>query len=79
LQFGLRAIFLATTLVAVLFSGLSWLGLSAQARFIILLVLGVSVAAAAGLLIVIAGAMPEEPQEPENEPQVHSAEESDRT
>ncbi len=70
MQFGLRAIFLAMLLVAVLFSGLSWLGASTQAQFIILLVLGVSVAAAAGLLIVIAGVSPEEPQDPEDELQV---------
>jgi hypothetical protein len=79
LQFGLRALFLATALVAVLFSWLAWLGVSTQAQFIILLVLGVSVASAAGLLIVIAGAMPEESQQPEDEPQSRSTGDSDRT
>jgi len=65
--------------VAVLFSGLAWLGASTQAQFIILVVLGVSVAAAAGLLIVVAGTLPEESQQPEDEPQSRSAEESDGT
>ncbi len=58
LQFGLCALLIATAVVAALFSTVAWLGVPEQGRFIILLVLGVSVAAAVGLLVAIANSGP---------------------
>ncbi len=55
LQFRLRTLFVATALVAVLFSLLEWLDVPPRARVIILVVLGVSVLAAVALVAVIAG------------------------
>ena len=54
LQFSLRAIFIATMLLAALFGTLRWLGVSARAGSIILLILLLGVAAASGLVAAIA-------------------------
>ena len=54
LQFGLRPVFAITVAFALLFGTLKWLGVPALASFIVLVVLAASVAAAVGLMVVIA-------------------------
>ena len=57
LQFTLPALFGITAALAVLFGVLSWLGVPPLASFIVLVVLTVSVLAALGLVVVIAGSV----------------------
>jgi len=57
LQFTLPALFGITAALAVLFGALSWLGVPPLASFIVLVVLTVSVLAALGLVVVIAGSV----------------------
>ena len=57
LQFTLPAMFGVTAASAVLFGVLSWLGVPPLASFIVLVVLTVSVLAALGLVVVIAGSV----------------------
>jgi len=55
LQFGLRTMLIVTALFGLVFAVLRWLGASPEAGFIVLAVIAVSVAAALGLVVVIAG------------------------
>ena len=55
LQFSLRAIMGITVAMALLFGTLRWLGVSPSACAMVLLILTVSVAAALGLVVAIAG------------------------
>lgn len=57
LQFGIGAVLVATVAVASLFAALRWLKVSPQAQYIVLAVLAVSVIAALGLLVAIAGSV----------------------
>ncbi len=54
IQLRLQTLFWITAAVAVLFGTLRWLGVSPRASAIVLVILSVSVAAAVGLLVVIA-------------------------
>jgi hypothetical protein len=54
LQFRLRSLLGITVAVALLFATLRWLGVPPQASLIVLVVLTVSLAAAVGLVAVIA-------------------------
>lgn len=55
LQFGLRTMFAVTAACCVLFGTLNWLGVPPVASLIVLVVLVVSVLAAIGLVVAIAG------------------------
>jgi len=57
LQFGLRTMFVVTAACCVLFGTLKWLGVPPVASLIVLVVLAVSVLAAIGLVVVIAGSV----------------------
>jgi len=57
LQFTLPALFGVTAALAVLFGALSWMEVPPLAGFIVLVVLTVSVLAALGLVVVIAGSV----------------------
>ncbi len=57
LQFRLRSILVITVAIAMLFGLLRWLGVPPQASVIVMVVLGVSLAAAVGLVVVIARGM----------------------
>lgn len=65
LQFGLRAMFAVTAALAMLFGVMSWLGVPPVARFVVLVVLAVSVPAAIALVVVIAGSVSDEKEEDE--------------
>ena len=58
LQFRLRTMFLVTAALCVLFATLRWLGVPPFAGYVVLIVLAVSVLAALGLVVAIAGSMP---------------------
>ena len=60
LQFGLRAVLLIMVAVSLLFGILRWLDVSPFASAIVLVILIVSVAAALGLVVAIAGAADDE-------------------
>ena len=60
LQFGLRSLLLMAVAVAVLFGTLKWLDVPARASAIVLAIVIVSVAAALGLVVAIAGAPDDE-------------------
>ena len=60
LQFGIRTLLGIMVAVAVLFGTLQWLGVSPLAGVVVLIILIVSVAAALGLVIAIAGAADDE-------------------
>ena len=60
LQFGIRAVLVITVAVGLLFGTLSWLEVSPRASAIVLVILIVSVAAALGLVVAIAGATDDE-------------------
>lgn len=55
LQFGIGAVLAATAAMAGLFGLLRWFDVAVRAQVIVLAVLGVSVVAAAALLVAIAG------------------------
>jgi len=57
LQFGIRAVLAGTLAMALLFGLLRWLEVPAAAQTIVLAVLGVSLVAAVGLLVVIAASV----------------------
>jgi len=57
LQFGLRTMFVVTAACCVLFGTLKWLGVPPVASLLVLVVLAVSVLAAIGLVVVIAGSV----------------------
>ena len=63
LQFRLRSMRVITVALSVLFATLKWLGVPAQASAIVLALLTVSVLAAVGLLVVIAGSVTGEEEE----------------
>jgi hypothetical protein len=63
LQFGLGSLFVTTVVLAALFGTLRWLGVSARASSIILLILLLSLAAAVGLIAAIAGTVDEKDDE----------------
>ncbi len=65
MQFGLRAMFAVTAALAMLFGVMSWLGVPPVARFVVLVVLAVSVPAAIALVVVIAGSVSDEKEEDE--------------
>ena len=54
LQFSLRSLFVVTTVTALLFGTLRWLGVSAFGSGVVLAVLVVGVATAVALLVAIA-------------------------
>ena len=58
LQFRLRTMFVITAACCLLFATLKWLGVPPVASLVVLVVLAVSVLAAIGLVVVIAGSMP---------------------
>ena len=60
LQFGLRTLLVLTAAFGLLFATLKWLGVPPLASFIVLVVLTVSVLAAIGLVVAIAGWVPGE-------------------
>ena len=65
LQFRLRTMFVVTAAFGLLFATLKWLGVPPVASFLVLVVLAVSVLAAFGLVVVIAGSVTgEEDEEP---------------
>jgi hypothetical protein len=55
LQFRLRTLLIVTALFGLVFGVLRWLGASPETGFVVLAVIGVSVAAALALVVVIAG------------------------
>jgi len=63
LQFGIGAMLAAAVVMAGLFGVLRWLEVPAQAQYIVLAVLAVSVIAAVTLLVVIAGSVTAEDDE----------------
>lgn len=63
LQFTLPALFGVTAALAVLFGALSWMEVPPLASFLVLVVLAVSVLAALGLVVVIAGSVTGEDDE----------------
>ena len=65
LQFRLRTMFVITAVLGLLLATLRWLGVPPLASFFVLAVLAVSVLAAVGLVVVIAGSVTgEEDDEP---------------
>ena len=63
LQFGLRTMLGVTAAVGLVFGVLRWLEVPARTSFIVLVVLTVSVAAALGLVVVIAASVTGEDKE----------------
>jgi len=63
LQFSLRALLVATLVVAALFGALRWMGVSPRACSLILLILVLGAGAAAGLVAAIAAGLPDEGDE----------------
>lgn len=57
LQFGIRAVLAMAVATAALFALLRWFETPAEAQYLVLAVLGVSVVCAVGLLLVIASSV----------------------
>ena len=67
LQFRLRTMLGITAVFGLVFAVLRWLGASPEAGFVVLAVIGVSVVAALGLVVVIAGSVTGEEREKREE------------
>lgn len=77
LQFNLRTMLGVTVAFALVFAVLRWIGAPPEVSLLVLVLMAVTVVAAVGLVVVLAGAAPRAPDEPSDSE--HPAEHKDKS